>query len=382
MFVLFFVCSLQIFVVLTPVNEYNIVEKIQSANNQLFASINNDMNGLKQTQENTDNKSNRIMLQPKHRVTFSSDIEEYEDEISDGEIIENQYKDDDDIDKEVAEIIERDENLMMEFNKIDGLMERMTIEEAYLKDDNDDNESISEDNDFTTDVEVPEEMKNVEETANDCQSTETITNLIVPQNAKEKEKNMLSLNQSAIQSNEHETPCRKCNKSYNTVSSKQYIKRPTTSHISTEFKRSPQSNRSASANTHRNLRSKCTTNQNELLKIHLNVRACCENKYLDNNRLPRYNGYISQYGLSKDQLELRELNRQKYMEKRARREREIIKAKQEIADLNEQAFRAWLIRKNHVARPKYKNFYDEPVQKPRIKYHSSKKFQKSNEYQT
>lgn len=375
-----FDCDFLFVLVLTPVNEYNIVDKIQSANNQLFASINEDhtMDVPKQTYDNCNdnNKMDRLMLQSKHRVTFSSDIEEYEDDLSEEDVTGMQYKDDDAVDKEIAEIIERDENAMVEHDKIDGLMKRMSIEETYSNDDG----SASEDNDYATELEVVDDMNEsiVEDTKIQSQST-PLTEHINPSNLQkvnDDEKIIVPLNES---------PCRACNKTNNTLSMRRGIKRPTTSHITTGFKRStlPQTNRIASADTHRNSAHRDSNNQDDVLNIHLNVRACCENKYLDNNRLPRYNGYISQYGLSKDQLEMREMNRQKYLEKRARREREIIKAKQEIADLNEQAFRAWITRKNHVARPKCKNMYDEPVPKPRIKYHPSKKFSaKSNEHRS
>lgn len=166
-------------------------------------------------------------------------------------------------------------------------------------------------------------------------------------------------------------PCRACNKTKitsirNNIRSAN-VKRPSNT----------PSKRNVSANVHRNSVNKNDNNHDDLLKIHLNVRACCENKYLDNNRLPRYNGYISQYGLSKDQLETREMNRKKYLEQRARREREIQRAKQQIAHLNEMAFQQWIIRKNHTTRPKYKNMYDTVLPKPPIKYHSSSKFEKS-----
>lgn len=370
-----------LFSVLTPVNEYNIVDKIQTANNQLFASIDDiqTMAFQKPSTENSTNKSDKLLLQSKHRVTFSSDIEEYEDDISDEEIAGVQYKDDEAIDKEIAEIIERDENQAEENDKVDGLMKRLSIEEVYSNDDASD--------DYTTELEVVEEINDTVEESNINESNhlqsivpiETINiNNSNVQTVKEKEKIIVPLNVTGNGTDGDKPPCRACNKVNYTSSIRQGTKRPTTSQATTGFKRSTisQTNRIVSANMPRNSMNK---DSDDLLKIHLNVRACCENRYLDNNRLPRYNGYISQYGLSKDQLEQRESNRQKYLEKRARRDREITRAKQEIADLNEQAFRQWLVRKNHVARPKYKNMYDEMVSKPRIKYHPSKKFPRTNE---
>lgn len=361
--------------VLTPVNEYNIVDKIQSANNQLFNEEQHIMDIHNQTTDNCTKIPDKLLLQSKHRVTFSSDIEEYEDDISEEEVTEIQYKDDEAIDKEIAEIIASDEKPTIENEKIDGLMKKLSIDEAYSNDDG----SGSEENDIT-EVEVMDES-NINE-SNRLEmlvpTEEQIINNSNVDKSKEKEKIIVPLN-SLASLNGDEPPCRACNKINNTSSTRQEIKRPTTSQISTGFKKSNVSttNRIVSAHIHRKSDTE-TTNQDDVLKIHLNVRACCENKYLDNNRLPRYNGYISQYGLSKDQLEQREANRQKYAEKRARKEREIMRAKQEIAELNEQAFRQWLIRKNHVTRPKCKNMYDEDVPKLRIKYHPSKKFPKSN----
>lgn len=103
--------------------------------------------------KNHTNHSDKNLLQTKHRVTFSSDIEEYEDEVSETESVEIQYKDDDDeaIEKEIAEIIERGERRTpitteqsrIDNEQIDGLLKRMSIEEIYSNDE----DSISGDND-------------------------------------------------------------------------------------------------------------------------------------------------------------------------------------------------------------------------------------------
>lgn len=376
--------------VLTPVNEYNIVDKILSANNQLFASFDED-NGIDIASPMTTNKSDERLLQSKHRVTFSSDIEEYEDDVSEAECAVVEYKDDEAIDQEIVEIIERGEKSSMENDQIDEFLKRVSIEDVYSNDD----DSISEDNDYTTELEVGEEINETiigiqqihEIQAMDGVTIETeivnklhvqIENAVndeMEQNVEaeaKQEQEMITapLIGNTNQINGNSLPCQACNKV------KSSSARPAGQRIN--HKKSPLPNRARSASVIRNVPNK-HNNPDDLLKIHLNVRACCENKYLDNNRLPRYNGYISQYGLSKDQLEMRELNRQKYQHSRARREREILRAKQEIANLNEQAFQQWLIRKNHLAKPKYKNMYDVVAPKPRIQYHSTKKFPKSNE---
>lgn len=333
------------------------MDKIQSANNQLFASIEEDM---------ADKQPSNRFLQTKHRVTFSSDIEEYEDDLSDGEYkaVELECKDDDAIEKEIAEIFEQDEATESIGNaQLDGLLQRMSIEEIYT-----DDESLSEDN-YTMELEVIEDATLGENKSNVISAEE----LSVPNETKpaaEEEKQFVSDTMISLSSD-----CGACQKgNMSSVRCKTFPQRPITSKIP----------RSKSANIQRTIEQRnrpLASHQEDVLKIHLNVRACCENKYLDNNRLPRYNGYISQYGLSKDQLEMRELNRRKYLEKRGRREREIMRAKQQISDLNEHAFQQWLVRKNHTAKPKYKNRYDDEIDKPTIKYHSAPKFRRSSERQ-
>ncbi|XP_055317628.1 uncharacterized protein LOC129576469 [Sitodiplosis mosellana] len=379
---------------LTPVNEYNIVDKIQSANNLLFASINDKEHDMEIEQQPSEIaiKSDKFLLQSKHRVTFSSDIEEYEDNGSEAESADIQYKDDEAIDKEIAEIIERGErapskqSVNTDNDQIDGFMKRLSIEEIVNY--SNDEDSVSDDNEYTSEVEVVEEINEAivaEERENSVTPSPVPIEIVDNANEqtaeieKRKRAPMLSRN------NENDPPCRACNK-VTSSSARDYDSALKSNQARCSAKTAAgnrpatsQTKRIASANVRRCSANKHIMNQDDLLKIHLNVRSCCENKYLDNNRLPRYNGYISQYGLSKDQLETRESNRQKYLEKRARREREIMRAKQQIAHLNELAFQQWLIRKNRSSRPKYKNMYDSVEPKPTIKYHPSAKFSRSSE---
>lgn len=370
------------FLVLTPVNEYNIVDKIQSANNLLFSSIEQEdtMNSERIVSENNSNKFDEHRLHSKHRVTFSSDIEEYEDEISDADSADVQYKDDIAIDNEVAEIIERDERASAEQSmKRMSIEEVLTHEEDSLSDDNiyhGGSEIVEEINDMlmegklsprdefmremveTPPVPITEAIENaLNQSTNETVQSDAVESV---QRTKMPEKERPS---SASKSN-NVPPCRACTRANGTNSIRNSVRSAPTNRPMSQGHRVTSAIKSASKN------------QEDILRIHLNVRSCCENKYLDNDRLPRYNGYISQYGLSKDQLELREQNRQKYFEQRARREREIMRAKQQISDLNEQAFRQWLVRKNHLARPRYKNMYDVVESKPKIKYNPSATFRK------
>lgn len=372
-------------------NEYNIVDKIQSANSLLFASIELDnamdeIPALNQPENLNTNKSDKLLLQSKHRVTFSSDVEEYGDDVSEVDSTDVQYKDDEAIEMEIAEIIERDEKQTIqsgvETHQIDGLIKRLSIDEVFSND-----EDSTSDNDYTTELEIVEDQiveEQIVQVTNNTKISEKITKHDeIPSVPTDKKDSMIQqsrtneisrqhfnnkINGGSKLKNENSPTCNACIKSTTTSAPYNYrrsgMKRPATAQI----------HRTKSANT-----ANKESHQDELLKLHLNVRACCENKYLYNNRLPRYNGYISQYGLSKDQLEMRELNRKKFIENRARREREIMRAKQQIADLNELAFQQWLIRKNRCARPKYKNMYDVTPPKPPNKFQPNTKFRSSSE---
>lgn len=334
-------------------NEYNIIEKVQSANSQLLFNLSENINSLIEPEPDADpdpitTMNNKDELQSKHRVTFSSDIDEYEDNLSDS-TEEIQYKDDEAIDMELNEIIDRSENASRNDNSLEltGFL-RMSIEELY--DDNDKNSnsdtSSSDGNECTTEVELAEEIDD----------SMSMVSAKENNNLKDSPRNQCQtpteLDQSEGMVIKRPSIC--LSTAANALKFTKFVKRK-----SSDSGRAPKPCRTKSAgHPNRIGRNSATTDEENLLKIHLNVRSCCEFKYLDNNRLPRYNGFVSQYGLSKDQLEHREQHRRKCIEARLKRQREIVKAKQQVAELNELAFRQWLIRKNHAAKPKFKNFYD------------------------
>lgn len=101
-----------------------------------------------------------------------------------------------------------------------------------------------------------------------------------------------------------------------------------------------------------------STAEGDFLKIQLNFKPCCEYKTVENNRLPRYSGYFSQYGLSKEQLELRDLlrersHRRKYQRIERKSEEEMLKSQ-----VNEEAFARWLQVKMKSAQSSTRNMYD------------------------
>lgn len=291
----------------------------------------------------TNISTNKELLQSTHRVTFSSDIEEYEDNFSDSSN-DIQYKDEEAINKELSEIINRSENGPDNDSELNGFL-LMSIEELYGDNNSNSNTSSSDNNnEYTTEVEVVEEI-------NDSISMISITENDSPKNQSE----MHSETPTRLDQSDGMEMKRAENRSSTATNSLKIVQRKPSN---TQRVEKTCRTKSAGHQINRAGRDAATKDVENLLKLHLNVKSCCEFKYLDNNRLPRYNGFISQYGLSKDQLEHREQHRRKCIENRLRRQREIMRAKQQIADLNELAFRQWLIRKNREAKPKFKNLYD------------------------
>lgn len=273
--------------VLTPVNEYKMSEKIQSANNLLFASSVTEHEPL-QMSTTSPTRMNEMKLQSKHRVTFSSDIEEYDDEeavvaIDEIEVPGHENED------EIEEIVDA-------FELVE--QQQLAIEEIDANTDESSNETVI--------------IRQVENTAQQPDEAEAVVEL--PEKI-----------EGSVSEEKKPGP-----------------KKPSKAQIASNLEIDP----------------KVRAQQHQLLKIHLNVRKCCELRYLENDRLPRYNGYISQYGLSKDQLDdlerNRRLNRQHMNEKRKRFREEVAQRSAE----NEQAFARWLYHKQKTAKSRTKNMYD------------------------
>lgn len=98
--------------------------------------------------------------------------------------------------------------------------------------------------------------------------------------------------------------------------------------------------------------------ENKNLKLNLNFRSCCEHKCSGNTKLPKYNGYYSQYGLSKEQLEKREARIETY------RKNDLLKKTKNLEDdstkskASEEAFARWLNNKMRNPRNRIRNMYD------------------------
>ncbi|XP_037043812.1 FK506-binding protein 3 [Bradysia coprophila] len=100
------------------------------------------------------------------------------------------------------------------------------------------------------------------------------------------------------------------------------------------------------------------SSESQFLKIQLNFKPCCEYKYLENDRLPRYCGYISQYGLSKEQLEMRERRKERLKERQSDKTAKQLQEESVKSEVNEEAFARWLQNKMRNSRSMTRNMYD------------------------
>lgn len=100
------------------------------------------------------------------------------------------------------------------------------------------------------------------------------------------------------------------------------------------------------------------SSESQFLKIQLNFKPCCEYKYLENDRLPRYCGYVSQYGLSKEQLEMREKRKERLKERKSDKTAKQLEEESVKSEVNEEAFARWLQNKMRNNRSMTKNMYD------------------------
>jgi hypothetical protein len=71
------------------------------------------------------------------------------------------------------------------------------------------------------------------------------------------------------------------------------------------------------------------------------MKACCQNNNEYKQKLPKYNGYKSNYGLSKDEQERRRFNQLRNIEMQQYRAAKKVEQKEYVAKVNEEAFAKW-----------------------------------------
>lgn len=96
----------------------------------------------------------------------------------------------------------------------------------------------------------------------------------------------------------------------------------------------------------------------DLPRIPLNFKPCCEYKSVESEKLPRYGGYLSQYGLSKAQLERRDAQHERMRHRRCVTSAKRTAEESMKSQINEQAFARWLRNKMRTAHSLTRNMYD------------------------
>lgn len=366
-----------------PVNGYKMADKLIEANKSLFEEDNAAAVAADGDAEPATETIERRNGGP--RVTFSSDIEEYEDESSDIEAEQMNERNDDDLAdvtdetqpietsnendaaETMEEVIEEDpsiagvanetanENIEEICDDIDAMkMDPVDNETEIVEEINEqiDGAQPVEKNDEIRDEQkkesVPEKMDTIETQVDEVSQETVIENVPAPQKPVHQctpsNKPRTSVSARTSNSNKQPKTLPKARKAISNPSSRK-----------SSLTASPKTNDKIDQH-----------DSDELLRIRLNFKCCCEHKYEEVNRLPRYRGYFSQYGLSKEELEeraerkvyIRQMRYENWLRRNEEREMKAL--------LNEHAYSQWLTGKLKNVRQKDKNMYDYDVHNKRL----------------
>ncbi|ALC43185.1 CG13924 [Drosophila busckii] len=103
---------------------------------------------------------------------------------------------------------------------------------------------------------------------------------------------------------------------------------------------------------------KAPAEQTAVPDVKLNYKICCEHRHALQDKLPRYTGYMSEYGLSEQQLLQRD--QQARRKQRCAMEQTLNRNEQELKKMqdNERAFTTWLKNKMRYPINKTRNMFD------------------------
>lgn len=344
-----------------PVNEYKIADKIIAANKSLFES--NDQ-AIVAPPDPEERKKRR-----KPRVTFSTDIEEYEDD-SETETSQSQEdsgehktyqpamdnslpKDNDATSSSIEEVVHDEktiEDVDATVEHIEEICEDIDIikldpvEDCETAEEMDDAANCTVvackvEGDNTMAEELVDIDSRVNETSQDSVGAVEMASMPPPTVTKTR-----SSRSAKIATNKAPTP--KLRKSSSTPN----IRKNSATAAKSEMPPKPDQN----------------ADDDDLMNIRLNFKCCCEHKYLESSRLPRYRGYFSQYGLSKEELEARD--ERKELMRRIRYENWLRKNEERAMKslINEHAYAQWLTDKMRNVPRKEKNMYDYDIHGRRL----------------
>lgn len=318
-----------------PVNGYNIADRIKSANRELFEGDSSVQSG--------------DFTETLRKVSFRS---EPDYEPSDPELEDVSSCDEEDI-AAINQVLDRKDNIVMfeeqevidsikeetENNNLNGMSNGDSVSGV-----DDEIEEICEDI-SNVDLAVSDETTNENEEVTDNTAPVTDGIFLHSNDVTNKKSTQVSSNSKNL----------KNGKLHGTQPKSNSAKTRTTESIQHHHHHNHRPNSSVHEKK---------SSESQFLKIQLNFKPCCEYKYLENDRLPRYCGYISQYGLSKEQLEMREKRRERLKERQSDKTAKQLQEETMKSEVNEEAFARWLQNKMRNTRSMTKNMYDYRPTRP------------------
>lgn len=316
-----------------PVNGYNIADRIKSANKELFEGDSSVQSG--------------DFTETLRRVSFRSepDYEPSDPELDDG----SSCDDEEDIEAINQVLDRRDDIVVFDEQEVIEIEKKETNKNKHNRMSNGD--SVTDKDDEID--EICEDINNVDlatsdesQTINENDDVSDNIQPIVTDTTTLLHDDVISCEPSQVQS------------SNNLKNGKLLGLQPKSS--SAKVKTTTESSQHHHHHNHRPSSSVHIkkSSESQFLKIQLNFKPCCEYKYLENDRLPRYCGYISQYGLSKEQLEMREKRKQRLKERQSDKTAKQLQEETMKSEVNEEAFARWLQNKMRNNRSMTKNLYD------------------------
>lgn len=348
------------FAVLRPVNGYKISDRIISANKELFeenlaAGSSGGSGGGEGSSDSAEGTNQR-------RVTFREDLEDFEPDFSTEDDYEESDIIDDDVFDEIEDSVCVEPEVPVVANGIDHPEETIII--VHQQQPPEEPPMNSFENNCKEIEEICEEIEEVIIDKNGPELGRSDTKSSIFQTDDSGDGTVIEccivkvetksnrLNEENQQLN-HDT--KRLNPS--TIQST-FLKSSSpilTSSSSSSSSTSTNAHNHRSINGMKNLRK---ISDPKSLKMQLNFKPCCEYKLMESTRLPRYSGYYSQYGLSKEQLEKRDSRQEKLMQRRFEKHSKRHEAEVQRSQINEDAFARWLQNKMRNPRNHMKNMYD------------------------
>lgn len=312
-----------------PVNGYNIADRIKSANKELFEGDSSVQSG--------------DFTETLRKVSFRS---EPDYEPSDPELDDGSSCDEEDIEAINQVLDRRDDIVVFEEQEVIEIEKKETVKNKQNRMSNGDSVSGVDDEI----EEICEDINNVHLAASDESQTINENEEIIDDVQSVTDTTFLH-NDDVASSKETEV------QSNNSKNAKLQELQPKSSSAKLKTTESIQHHHHHNHRPNSSVHIK-PSSESQFLKIQLNFKPCCEYKYLENDRLPRYCGYISQYGLSKEQLEMRERRRERLKERQSDKTAKQLQDETMKSEVNEEAFARWLQNKMRNSRSMTKNMYD------------------------